>query len=241
MKRKILTVLLFILFALPIPVALLGFGMCFLWLLSAFMRGCTLIEAFMAILGILLGASYIFTYVFALLKTRAEQRISLKTFLPLFHCILALLFLFSLKPADRYISSSKEYFGFAKKEYLVVYEQDTHSGFMGDGTYSLILDCSDNKEKALKTVQNWNRLPLSENLNLIMYGGEKDGTEYLYNLAGEAHMPKITNGYYVFCDRSKESKDPADDSELFKRYSYNFSIAMYDCDTDKMYYFEFDT
>ncbi len=124
---------------------------------------------------------------------------------------------------------------------MAVYEQDTHGGFMGDGTYSLILDCSDNKEKALKTVQNWNRLPLSENLNLIMYGGEKDGTQYLYNLAEEAHMPKITNGYYVFCDRSSESKDPVDDSELFNRYSYNFSIALYDCDTDKMYYFEFDT
>ncbi len=127
MKRKILTVLLFILFALPIPVALLGFGMCFLWLLSAFMRGCTLIEAFMAILGILLGASYIFTYVFALLKTRAEHKISLKTFLPLFHCILALLFLFSLKPADRYISSAKEYFGFAKKESIWLFMNRTHT------------------------------------------------------------------------------------------------------------------
>ena len=54
-------------------------------------------------------------------------------------------------------------------------------------------------------------------------------------------MPAIYNGYYMFEDRHSESKDSRDDSELFDRYSYNFSIAIYDCDTDKMYYFEFDT
>ena len=62
-----------------------------------------------------------------------------------------------------------------------------------------------------------------------------------YMLAEEAYMPAIDNGYYMFKDRHSESKDSRDDSELFDRNSYNFSIAIYDCDTDKMYYFEFDT
>ena len=74
-----------------------------------------------------------------------------------------------------------------------------------------------------------------------MYGGRKDGVTYGYELAEEAHMPSIDNGYYMFEDRHSESKDSRDDSELFDRYSFNFSIAIYDCDTDKLYYFEFDT
>ena len=154
---------------------------------------------------------------------------------------MALLYLLSLKPTANYIGETTEYFGFAKKDFSVVEELDTHGGFNGDGSYYLILDCTNKKEQALEKVEGWNKLPLSENLNLIMYGGEKDGVAYGYELAEEAHFPKIENGYYIFEDRHSESKDSRDDSELFDRYSYNFSIAIYDCDTDKMYYFEFDT
>ena len=134
-----------------------------------------------------------------------------------------------------------EHFGFTKKEFSVVEELDTHGGFHGDGSYYLILDCSDNKEKALELVKEWKELPLSENLELIMYGGERNGVTYSYELAKFAHIPKIENGYYIFKDRTSESKDSADDSELFDRHSLNFSLAIYDCDTNKMYYIEFDT
>ncbi len=163
------------------------------------------------------------------------------SFIPILHCLLALLYLLSLKPTASYISETYEYFGFAKKDFSVVEELDTHGGFLGDGSYYLILDCSNNKEKALEKVKNWNKLPLSGNLNLIMYGGEKDSGTYWTGLADEAHIPEIENGYYIFEDRHSESNDSADDSELFDRHSYNFSIAIYDCDTYKMYYFEFDT
>lgn len=133
------------------------------------------------------------------------------------------------------------YFGFSKQSFVVVEEKDTHGGFVGDGAYYLILDCSDNTEDALSIVADWNELPLSENLNLIMYGGEKDGVTYGYDLSEEAHMPVIENGYYYFEDRHSEAKDATDDSELFSRASYNFSLAVYDSDTNRLYYFEFDT
>ena len=61
------------------------------------------------------------------------------------------------------------------------------------------------------------------------------------NLAEEAKMPKIENGYYIFYDRSDESTNNEDDSELINRHSYNFSMAVYDSDTNRMYYFEYDT
>ena len=136
---------------------------------------------------------------------------------------------------------SDSYFGFSKQRFTVVEEMDTHGGFVGDGSYYLILDCSDNTEDALSIVADWNELPLSENLNLIMYGGEKDGKTYGYDLSEKAHMPVIENGYYYFEDRHSEAKDVSDDSELFSRASFNFSLAVYDSDTNRLYYFEFDT
>lgn len=133
------------------------------------------------------------------------------------------------------------YFGFSKQSFTVVEEMDTHGGFHGDGSYYLILDCSNNVDAALSNVANWNQLPLSENLNLIMYGGEKDGMTYVYNLSEEAHIPAIENGCYCFKDRHSEANDASDDSGLFSRASFNFSLAVYDCDTNRLYYFEFDT
>lgn len=136
---------------------------------------------------------------------------------------------------------SNDYFGFLKQDFSVVAESDTHDGFLGDGAYYLILDCSDNTEKALENVEGWNKLPLSENLELLMYGGEKDGIGYGYMLSEEAHMPEIENGYYFFEDRYYEVEDSSDDSELLSRYSFNFSLAVYDCDTNLYYFFAFDT
>ncbi len=241
MKNKILIVFLFTIFALPIPVAILGSLLTLLWFISSLIKVSSFLEIISALIGVLIGATYIISYIFALNKTWKGKTFSRKSFLPIAHCLLALLYLLSLKPTASYIGKTTEYFGFAKKDFSVVEELDTHGGFLGDGSYYLILDCSNNKEQALEKVEDWNKLPLSENLNLIMYGGEKDGITYGYELAEEAHMPKIEKGYYMFEDRSLESKDSTDDSELFDRYSLDFSIAIYDCDTDKMYYFEFDT
>ena len=44
-----------------------------------------------------------------------------------------------------------------------------------------------------------------------------------------------------FEDRHSEANDAYDDSGLFSRASYNFSLAVYDRDTNRLYYFEFDT
>ena len=241
MKKKISIISIFVVLALPIPFAMLGCLITTMWFLSSLMKVTSFVEIVSALAGAVIGGTYIISYIFALNKTWREKTFSIKSFLPIAHCLLALLYLFSLKPATNYIDETTDYFGFAKKDFTVVEELDTHGGFLGDGSYYLILDCSDNKEQALEKVQDWNKLPLSENLNLIMYGGEKDGVAYGYELAEEAHMPQIENGCYMFEDRHSESKESRDDSDLFDRYSFNFSIAVYDSDTDKMYYFEFDT
>lgn len=131
--------------------------------------------------------------------------------------------------------------GFDVTGYNIIEEEDTHGGFHGDGIYHLILDCSNDPQKAQNMVGDWTQLPLSENLNLVMYGGEKDGTYYEFNFAEKSNFPMIENGVYKFYDRHSEAVDPFDDSQLLSRYSYNFSLAMYDIDNDILYYFALDT
>ena len=133
--------------------------------------------------------------------------------------------------------SEKSYVGFSKKDFTVVEENDTHGGFHGDGTYLLVLDCSENKERALELVKEWKAFPLSENLKTVLYGNDT----YISLLAEETKIPEITNGYYYFYDRHSESTDASDDTNLLSRASYNFTLAIYDSDTDRLYYVEFDT
>lgn len=131
---------------------------------------------------------------------------------------------------DAYVEVIKELF-------IVVEERDTHGGFHGDGTYYLTLDCSQNKEVAMELVNSWNAFPLSQNLQTILYGSETRSSL----LAEETNFPEIKNGYYYFCDRHSGSTDASDDTNLFSRASYNFTLAIYDSDTDRLYYVEFDT
>ena len=131
--------------------------------------------------------------------------------------------------------------GFSKSEYTIVEEEDTHGGFLGDGYYHLILDCSSNAAKARSIVEDWTPLPLSPNLEYMMYGEEIGGISYDSYLAEEVHWPRIEHGVYKFYDRFDSATDRSDDSELFRRSSYNFSIAMYDLDKDLLYYCRYDT
>lgn len=134
-----------------------------------------------------------------------------------------------------------DYFGFKTSEFTVVEEKDTHGGFLGDGSYYLILDCAEKTEQAKELIKDWKQLPLTENLQLAMYGGSKGGVSYGCGFAEEAHWPNISNGVYKFVDRHSEAVDKSDDTNLLSRFSFNFSIAVYDLDTNTMYYFEMDT
>lgn len=126
-----------------------------------------------------------------------------------------------------------DYFGFNITEFTVVAEDDTHGGFLGDGAYYLILDCSEKAEQAKLLVKDWKELPLTANLQVAMYGS--------YDFAEEAHWPTVNNGVYKFVDRHSEAVDKSDDTNLLSRYSFNFSIAVYDLDTNTLYYYELDT
>ena len=138
-------------------------------------------------------------------------------------------------------SRRTDYFDFNIEVFTVVEEKDTHDGFLGDGEYYLILDCSEKVEQAKEIIEDWKPLPFTENLQLVMYGGEKNGKYYGYELVEYANWPVINNGVYKFLDRHSETVDPSDDTDLIDRASFNFSVAVYDLDTNTLYYFEYDS
>lgn len=113
----------------------------------------------------------------------------------------------------------------------VISETDTH-GFHGDGLYLSEIKFSDDSViMEIKENEYWHKLPLSKNLNEFIYEPLDDGIK----------IPEITNGYYYFYDRFEDSTDSYDDTELLNRGAYNFTVMIYDSDTDTLYVCREDT
>ena len=67
------------------------------------------------------------------------------------------------------------------KDIKIEYE-DTHGGFHGDGETVAVVEFNNSIGEDIQSEmlnnEDWNKLPLSENLDLIMYGGKKEGMDY---------------------------------------------------------------
>ena len=152
--------------------------------------------------------------------------------------VTCLVFLFGCNNTQKTLD---EEFRFSKDDFVVIEELDTHGGFLGDGTYYLTLDCSKNQDKINEIIGGWNKLPFTEGLNLIMYGGSKNETNYHSCLEPDKRtFPQIENGYYMVLDRNDgEIRNIVND--LGYHASRNFTIAVYDSDNKIMYYFEYDS
>lgn len=241
MKNKIIIIFYFILTTLFFPVVAFGGFFSLLWIFMALINSSPAAEMLKACSGVTISLIYITTYIYAFKKIRLEKEFSATTYFPLASLLLAIFFVLLVKPTWDDISIVPDCYGLPIRNYEIVESEDTHGGFLGDGYYYAIIDCSKDRETAYETLKRWKKMPLSENLNLMIYGGEKGGSTYSAWISETVKIPKIENGYYLFEDRHTESKNSSNDSELFNRHSYNFSITIYDADTDIMYYFEYDT
>lgn len=130
-------------------------------------------------------------------------------------------------------------------EGIVVASEDSHGGFHGDGMYFVTLRFPDGTFlDQTSEVQGWKNLPLSENLTKLVYGIEDDASKigpYLTKEIGEPVIPDVQNGCYYFLDRHSKSVDGYDDSDVLNRGSLNLTVAIYDMDTDTLYYVEYDS
>ncbi len=138
-----------------------------------------------------------------------------------------------------------EYFGFKESDFKLLDKYNDQIFFNGDGTNYKAFDCSNNTEKSLKIIKDWKPLPLSSNLDVWLNGGKVNKKNEIYYcepaLPSEVKLPNIKNGVYKFYDLHDESTNPSDDSEIFKRFSFDFCFAIYDLDTNRFYYFEHHT
>lgn len=123
----------------------------------------------------------------------------------------------------------------------VISEGDNHGGFHGDGERYIEFEFEDDSfENTIKVDHTWQTLPVKEDaITALLYGLETPEITFGPYLRND--MPEVENGYYFFYDRHSESKDPFDSSEVLERSSLNFTVAVYDAETDKLYYAENDT
>ncbi len=128
----------------------------------------------------------------------------------------------------------------------IINEKDTHGGFLGEGKKSVIYQCGKNFDT--KNIRKkWKRLPLSENLNINLYGDAvKNGITYPKKEEKDYAIPKIENGYYYFIDNySMRYKDVnniySDEKILDIGRPNNFTLTIYDIDKNYLYYYEIDT
>lgn len=127
----------------------------------------------------------------------------------------------------------------------VISEADSHGGFHGDGTKIMVLQFMEPlPEEEMVENEKWYELPLPSELESVVYGkteGNHTSGPYIGYQSVGIKIPEITNGYYYFKDRYPEAIDPYDYSEVLGRGAFNFTILIYDRDTDLLYICEEDT
>jgi len=127
----------------------------------------------------------------------------------------------------------------------VISKSDSHGGFHGDGYTVIEIQLNDTSiSDQIKDNEDWNTLPLTENLTALVYGVQTESSSVgpmIHSGDGAPVIPEVENGYYYFLDRHSQSTNPEDDSGVLDRASYNFTIAIFDTDQQTLYYMELDT
>lgn len=117
---------------------------------------------------------------------------------------------------------------------------DTHGGFHGDGTTYIALSFSDNNVlDQIKASAQWEYFPLDRTVKTLIYGisDETSGIgPFLNDGNGNPLVPEIRNGYYLLIDRHTGKG-----TDILNRGSFNFTLGLYDTDTDTLYYCKLDT
>lgn len=120
-------------------------------------------------------------------------------------------------------------------EGTVEFENDTHGGFHNDGIAFYILEFEDNDLLMEITVNEyWSELPMDEELIELIDGRVRDKNSNQY-------IPAIEEGYYFFYDRFTGNDIKGFTPGILEKHPGNFTIAIYDINTNKLYYCKYDS
>ena len=112
----------------------------------------------------------------------------------------------------------------------VISDTDTHGGFLGDG-YT-VMSISFGNDSVLESISKdgrWQEFPLDETMNALVY-------DYLRDDDGNTLIPEINNGWHILIDHQTDQDTP-----ILDRYSFNYTVGLYDTVRDILYYGRFDT
>ncbi len=117
---------------------------------------------------------------------------------------------------------------------------DTHGGFHGDGTTCIAYHFGDDTFlEEIKNSSEWSEFPLDDTVQALVYGLSDETTQIgpmLTDNEGHPIVPEIQNGYYLLIDRQNGAE-----TDILDRYSFNFTLGLYDADTNTLYFCELDT
>ena len=123
----------------------------------------------------------------------------------------------------------------------VISDRNSHGGFFGEGETTVVFDCSKIAESMEEQTKSWSPLPLSENLQRIMYGDTTDDGSKAQGLAQKNDIPQIENGGYYFVNNQLSGAEAREDAFVLSGTSVNFTLILYDEDTCRLYYYDIDT
>ena len=127
----------------------------------------------------------------------------------------------------------------------LVFHEDTHGGFHGDGDTFMAFDCSEAGEEFESSLSAWRELPMSDKLYYALFDQRADMGEPLgrlfarFDIGYDHDTPAVKDGLYYFANRHNKAKSRDDENLSF--HSWNFTFAVYDRETKKLYYMEVDT
>ena len=76
-------------------------------------------------------------------------------------------------------------------------------------------------------------------MNYLVYGLSDDSYQigpYLNDGSGNPLFPEVVQGYYRLIDRQNDTEQ-----DILERYSFNFTVAVYDSEENILYYGKQDT
>lgn len=128
------------------------------------------------------------------------------------------------------------------ENYIPIYakmdKKNTHGGFHNDGELLEKIYFSEKQANnfinSAEKNSNWRKLPITERLH---------NKVCKYAIDEEMNIPEISNGYWFVLDRHSAAKSKYNEKDIFKedRYSYNFTVAVFDIDKNVLYIYELDT